>query len=48
MTLNISVIGKFDDKIEDLYEKEDAVIYQVQEDDPQILSMNNPFVVSFN
>lgn len=46
MTLNISVVGKFHENIEELYDKNTAIAYQVEEDDPNILSMNSPFVVS--
>lgn len=46
MTLNVSVVGKFYDKLEDLYDKNTAMLYQVEEDDPDLLSMNSPLVVS--
>lgn len=46
MTLNISVVGKFYENLEDLYDKNTAILYQVAEDDPNVLSMNSPFVVS--
>lgn len=46
MTLNISVVGKFHENIEELYDKNTTITYQVEEDDPNILSMNSPFVVS--
>lgn len=46
MTLNISVVGKFHETLEDLYDKNNLFAYQVEEDDPNILSMNSPFIVS--
>lgn len=47
MTLNISVVGKFDENLEDLYDKNTCILYHVAEDDPNILSMGSPLEVFF-
>lgn len=46
MTLIVSVAGKFYDEIEMLPEKTDSILYQVNEDDPNILSMKLDYEVS--
>lgn len=40
MTLNISVVGKFFENLEDLYDKNTSILYRVEEDDPNMLAMN--------
>lgn len=47
MTLIVSVAGKFYDEIEMSPEKPDSILYQVNEDDPNILSMKIDYEVSF-
>lgn len=42
MTLNISVVGKFHENSNDLYDKTDSPLYQLDEDDPNILLVNAP------
>lgn len=46
MTLNVSVVGKFYENLEDLYDKNTGLLYRVEEDDPNLISMNSPFEVS--
>lgn len=46
MTLNVSVVGKFHENLDDLYDKNNAILYRPADDDPNILAMNVPFVVS--
>lgn len=42
MTLNISVVGKFHENSNDLYDKTDSILYQqMDEDDPNILSADS-------
>lgn len=45
MTLIVSVAGKFYDEIEMSPEKPDSILYQVNEDDPNILSMKIDYEV---
>lgn len=39
MTLSVSVVGKYIDDVEDHADKGDSELYQVDPDDPNILSM---------
>lgn len=39
MTLSVSVVGKYIDDVEDHVEKGESELYQVNPDDPNILSM---------
>lgn len=48
MTLNISVVGKFHENPSDLCDKNDSVLYQMDEDDPNILPMDSPYAVMLN
>lgn len=45
MTLNISVVGKFYENLEDLYDKNTCILYRVEEDDPNLITMNSPYEV---
>lgn len=45
MTLNISVVGKFHENSSDLCDKNDSTLYQMDEDDPNILPMDSPYEV---
>lgn len=45
MTLNVSVVGKFYENLEDLYDKNTCILYRVDEDDPNLITMKSPYVV---
>lgn len=48
MTLSVSVVGKYIDDVEDHADKGDSELYQIDPDDPNILSMElDPEVKSY-
>lgn len=42
ITLNCSVVGKHCEPLDELYDKSASMLYQVLEDDPNVLSMESP------
>lgn len=46
MTLNVSVVGKYHETLDDLKDRNNSILYKIDENDPNILSMDSTFVVS--
>lgn len=46
MTLNVSVVGKYHETLDDLRDRNNSILYKIDENDPNILTMNSALVVS--
>lgn len=46
MTLNVSVVGKYHETLDDLRDRNNSILYKIDENDPNILTMNSASVVS--
>lgn len=42
ITLNVTVVGKHCDPLDEPYDRNASMLYQVDEDDPNVLSMESP------
>lgn len=46
MTLNVSVVGKYHETLDDLRDRNNSILYKIDENDPNILTMDSALVVS--
>lgn len=46
MTLNVSVVGKYHETLDDLRDRNNSILYKIDENDPNILTMDAALVVS--